>query len=148
MSETLRAAIVAEARTWLDTPFHHQGRVKGVGVDCAGVPIGVAQACGLDWADVAGYGRVPRNGVFQATVQAALQRIALADVQPGDLMTFAWRSEPQHIAVVSQLGPLRIIHAWQDAGRCVENDLDATWHGRLRGCYRWPELIGEGGQHG
>lgn len=25
---------VAEAITWLGTPYHHQGRVKGVGVDC------------------------------------------------------------------------------------------------------------------
>ena len=24
---------VAEALTWLGTPYHHQGRVKGVGVD-------------------------------------------------------------------------------------------------------------------
>ena len=25
---------VQEALTWLGTPYHHQGRVKGVGVDC------------------------------------------------------------------------------------------------------------------
>lgn len=31
MSENLKA--VAEAVTWLGTPYHHQGRVKGVGVD-------------------------------------------------------------------------------------------------------------------
>lgn len=30
-----RAAVVAEAMTWLRTPYHHQGRIKGVGVDCA-----------------------------------------------------------------------------------------------------------------
>jgi len=148
-STTLRASIVFEARTWLDTPFHHQGRVKGEGVDCAGLPIGVAKACGLTWADVSGYGRVPRHGVFQAVVQSTLQRIFVQEVQPGDLMVFAWRAEPQHIAIVSQTAPLRIIHAWQDAGRCVENDLDSTWRARLRGCYRWPELVEGGGiQHG
>lgn len=27
--------IVAEALTWLDTPYHHLGDVKGFGVDCA-----------------------------------------------------------------------------------------------------------------
>lgn len=140
----LRASIVFEARTWIDTPFHHQGRVKGAGVDCAGVPIGVAQACGLSWTDRAGYSRVPRGGVFETAVRSTLIRIALAEVLPADLMIFAWRSEPQHIAIVSQIDPLRIIHAWQDAGRCVENDLDTTWRGRLRGCYRWPELAGEG----
>lgn len=30
-----RAAVVAEARQWLRTPYHHMGRVKGAGVDCA-----------------------------------------------------------------------------------------------------------------
>lgn len=30
-----REAVVAEAHTWLRTPYHHQGDIKGVGVDCA-----------------------------------------------------------------------------------------------------------------
>lgn len=30
-----RTAVVAEARSWLRTPYHHMGRVKGAGVDCA-----------------------------------------------------------------------------------------------------------------
>src|ERR1700722_17931480 len=30
-----RTAVVAEARAWLRTPYHHMGRVKGAGVDCA-----------------------------------------------------------------------------------------------------------------
>lgn len=29
-----RAAVVAEARSWLGTPWHHCGAVKGAGVDC------------------------------------------------------------------------------------------------------------------
>ena len=32
----MRDDIVAAAREYLDTPFVHQGRVKGVGIDCAG----------------------------------------------------------------------------------------------------------------
>lgn len=36
MGEILkRAEIVREARHWLGTPYHHHGRVHGVGVDCA-----------------------------------------------------------------------------------------------------------------
>jgi cell wall-associated NlpC family hydrolase len=30
-----RAAVIAEARAWLRTPYHHMGRVKSAGVDCA-----------------------------------------------------------------------------------------------------------------
>jgi len=29
-----RQAVVAEALTWIGTPFHHAARVKGAGVDC------------------------------------------------------------------------------------------------------------------
>jgi cell wall-associated NlpC family hydrolase len=31
-----RDLVLAEARTWLHTPYQHKGRVKGVGVDCGG----------------------------------------------------------------------------------------------------------------
>jgi cell wall-associated NlpC family hydrolase len=27
--------IIAEANSWVGTPYHHHGRLKGVGVDCA-----------------------------------------------------------------------------------------------------------------
>lgn len=27
--------IIREAESWLGTPYHHHGRIKGVGVDCA-----------------------------------------------------------------------------------------------------------------
>lgn len=30
-----RLAVVTEALTWLGTPYHHEARVKGEGVDCA-----------------------------------------------------------------------------------------------------------------
>lgn len=29
-----RAAILAEAESWLRTPYHHMGRIKGGGTDC------------------------------------------------------------------------------------------------------------------
>jgi len=29
-----RAAVIEEARSWLRTPYHHMGRVKGAGCDC------------------------------------------------------------------------------------------------------------------
>jgi len=43
---TDRAAIAAEARTWLGTPYAHGQRLKGVGADCAGVPLEVYAAVG------------------------------------------------------------------------------------------------------
>lgn len=34
--------IVAEALSWVGTPYHHQAMVKGVGVDCAQLLVGIA----------------------------------------------------------------------------------------------------------
>lgn len=45
--DEVRAAIVAEAITWERTPFHHEARVKGHGVDCAMMPAEVYHAVGL-----------------------------------------------------------------------------------------------------
>lgn len=44
-----RAAVVAEARSWIGTPYHHEARVKGRqgGVDCAQLLIGVFSAPGV-----------------------------------------------------------------------------------------------------
>lgn len=29
-----RAAVIAEAITWIGTPYHHMGRIRGAGADC------------------------------------------------------------------------------------------------------------------
>lgn len=39
--------VISEAMTWLGTPYHHQGRVKGVSVDCATLLCEVYEAVGL-----------------------------------------------------------------------------------------------------
>ena len=44
---TARQAIIAEARSWIGTPYLHQGRVKGVGVDCAMLLLEVYERAGL-----------------------------------------------------------------------------------------------------
>jgi len=36
MDTQTRRCILEEAQSWLGTPFHHKGRVKGVGCDCGG----------------------------------------------------------------------------------------------------------------
>lgn len=47
MSVEQRQRVVEEAYKWLRTPYHHRGRVRGAGVDCAMLPAEVYHACGL-----------------------------------------------------------------------------------------------------
>src|SRR5262249_7468999 len=42
-----RAAVIAAARSWVGTPYHHHGRVKGVGADCATLLAEVYAEAGL-----------------------------------------------------------------------------------------------------
>ena len=41
MNAARRARIVATARSWLGTPYHHQASLRGVGCDCLGLVRGV-----------------------------------------------------------------------------------------------------------
>jgi cell wall-associated NlpC family hydrolase len=133
-----RAAIVQCARGYLGTPFAHQGRTKGVAIDCAGLLVCVAHELGLSQADVDGYGRQPDLQVFRSTLREHLGEKAFVDVQLGDILTFATPRE-QHLGIVAGLDPLSIVHAWEGAGRVVEHVLDQAWRRRVRGCFSFSE---------
>lgn len=50
------AAVIAEARRWIGTPYHHRASVFGAGVDCARMPIAVYSAVGIfPWYDPGEY---------------------------------------------------------------------------------------------
>ena len=58
-----RQAVLAEAESWIGTPFHHQGQVKGRqgGVDCAMLLLEVFLAAGsLRVAQASHVGRASR----------------------------------------------------------------------------------------
>lgn len=45
--ETEREAVDLEAQSWVRTPYHHEGRVKGAGVDCGQLLIETFAETGL-----------------------------------------------------------------------------------------------------
>lgn len=47
MLDSRRQLIIAEARTWLKTPFHHGQKLKGAGVDCLTFIVGVYENVGV-----------------------------------------------------------------------------------------------------
>jgi len=129
----IRDEFVAMARSYVGTPFHHQGRLPEVGLDCAGVVVCAARACGYDVQDVQGYGRIPANGLLEQAVLSHCDQVPIADARNGDIMLFAFRNEPQHLAIYADG---MIIHAYMQVNKVVENSLDDVWRSRLRGCYR------------
>jgi cell wall-associated NlpC family hydrolase len=129
----MRDKFIAAAKSYIGTPFHHQGRLPGVGLDCAGVVVCAAAACGIDIRDVRGYGRVPAGGMLEQAVLDHCDRVPLNEIRSSDIMLFCFLREPQHLAVFDN-GML--IHAYSSVGKVVENSFDDVWRARLRGCYR------------
>lgn len=107
-----RLALVAEAKTWLKTPWHHEGKIKGAGVDCGQILIEIYVACGLierpivdsypaDWALHRGEERY---------LQVVERYCHLVDVPlPGDLVVYRQGKTFSHGGLVIEW-PL-IIHA-------------------------------------
>ncbi len=141
MTPITREQIVAEARSWLGTPWVHQHRTKGVAVDCAGLVIGVARALGVvpETFDVQGYGRQP-DGTLLDVCDAHLQRVQRADLAPGDVIVVAVERDPQHMGIVVPYrgDMLGIVHAASIARRVIEHRLLFGAGMFFRRAYRFP----------
>jgi NlpC/P60 family putative phage cell wall peptidase len=121
----IKEDIVAEARKWLDTPYHHQARVIGHGVDCIGLIVGVCKALALPHADSVNYGRMPEGD----RLIMELRRHAGREVRPelaeaGDILVFRFLCKPRHVAIKTNSG---MIHSWAQMGKVVEHGLDKPW---------------------
>lgn len=135
-----RDQIVAEARTWIDTPFHHQGRLKGVGVDCVGVIVEVAHALGISSYDTLDYAPNPNPQAMRAELEAHLDRIDFAAAQPGDILWFRIELDPQHLGILTVAGSEPwMVHAFHRRGvdRVIEQRVPDWWRRRVVGCYRY-----------
>lgn len=129
--------VIALAEACLGTPFRHQGRVPGVGLDCVGVVIHVYNALGLPFYVRSDYGVSPNPRRMIAELETHLTRIPIPEARVGDVLHMAWRNLPQHLAILTPVG---ILHGYQTAGRVVEHPMDAAWRSRVRGAYRFPEV--------
>ena len=144
-----RAQVVAEARTWIGTRWHHQASIKGVGSDCIGLVAGVARTLGIVGGDefavdpaVRGYGREPDPDMLLAACARYLEPVHLPEVQLGDILLLRFSSEPQHFALISQRNPDYMLHAYAQARRIVENRIDAVWRSRIVRAYSYRGVYG------
>jgi cell wall-associated NlpC family hydrolase len=136
----LIAARFAEAvRGYLGTPWVHQGRLKGAGVDCVGVLMCAADEVGIAMQDVTNYPTQPYRTWMLDELRRQCVQVELSAVRLGDVLSFAWDSAPWHIGVVTSVDPLKMVHAWRQVDRVVETKLDASWRRRICGVWRFPE---------
>lgn len=140
---TTAADIAAAARSMIGTPFVHQGRVPGAGLDCSGLAICTAAKCGIKIRDVPNYRRSPRPAQMIAILEEHLDRVAIDDARVGDV-GFFWVLKPelpQHVGIiVDRPGGLAVVHAVADMKRAVEHVLSGFWRERLLRVYRFRGL--------
>jgi hypothetical protein len=55
---------------------------------------------------------------------------------PGDVLTFSFIVQ-RHLAIVTGINPLRILHAYEPYGKVVEGDADDLWIKRSRSWWRY-----------
>ncbi len=133
--------VVIAASSWIGTPFQHQARVKGIGVDCAGLVIGVAHQIGVTDYDIDGYPRVPDGAMMERVLGEQLIHVNMDNMQAGDVLLFGFMKYAQHLAIITQMNPVYIIHAYQPNGKVTHHRLDTVWRRRIRGVYRLPGVV-------
>jgi len=139
-----RSRIVAAARSWLGTPYHHQASLRDVGCDCLGLVRGV-------WRDL--YGDEPEETPPYAqhwAQHAASETLALAAARhlltcepaaarTGDVLLFRWRGHlpAAHCAILVE--PQRILHA-HDGAAVSEVAFTGWWRRHCSHAFSFPEL--------
>jgi cell wall-associated NlpC family hydrolase len=113
-----RQRVVAESKTWLRTPYHHMGRIKGGGTDCLMLLAEVYEATGvIRHVDVPFY---PPDWNLHRDSERYLQGLMRyareigGPPQDGDVAVFKFGRCFAHGAIVVSWP--RLIHAWCGAG--------------------------------
>jgi cell wall-associated NlpC family hydrolase len=130
--------IIAIAKTYVDTPYLHQGRVKGAGIDCCGLIICVAKELGLSDYDIDGYSPYGDGVDFLAEFNQQCPSRDLSEIELGDILIFRVSGNP-HCGILSELkGQQTVIHTYSTIGYCVEHILDGFWKSRLVAAFQFP----------
>lgn len=132
--------IVEVARSFIGTPWHHDARLKGVGIDCTGLIAEVWRECGVPVQDVRGYGKGDEYDAMVTAIAAHAFEVAGLRVQHGDVACFRGRQMWNHCGfVVIEGGEASLIHAYSSPSvmKVVEQPFDSSWWRRLVAAYRY-----------
>jgi cell wall-associated NlpC family hydrolase len=137
MTTVTRAQFVAEARTWVGTPYRHQGRLKGIACDCVGLVLCTAKALGLTDIEYLNYDKRP-DGTLRTHCETNMEPIPRAKLGDGDVLLFHWSRNPMHLAIVTDAAAGVIVHAYLPNRRVVEHRTDEKWWTQVAACYHVP----------
>ena len=122
-----RAALVAEARSWIGTPYVPMAAIKGVGADCGQSIIKIYAAAGVapdftpapycqDWHMHNSQER------YLEYVEAHLTQVENPGL--GDVVVFKFGLCFSHGGIITNLNPLTLVHAWMRGRSVTEERID------------------------
>ena len=124
------------ADRFIGTPYRHQGRTPGLGLDCAGVLVCALQSAGVEVEDCRTYNRVPPRNLLRDMVER--HRFTKENSPPiaGDVCLFWMRHERLvvHCGIVADNGE-ELIHV--EDGRLVERVPLRVWMPKLSATYSY-----------
>lgn len=158
---TTKQEIAATAESWEGTPFHHQGRAKGVGVDCIGLIVGICKDLDLKSGnhdpvngrhislheyDDPSYSANPNPTQLFKTLNVFCDPISPDELDVGDVILFTMDRWPQHVGIVTSITAQGtfFIHASQPVGKTILSRYDKRWKKLTAGQFRFPEAAFEG----
>ena len=154
---TIKQKFVDEARSWIGTKFHHQGRLKKSarhdgGCDCIGLIVGCMRDLKIpskivvngenkllcDF-DQGGYAKIPDGEMLFKALKNCMDEVDLGSAKIGDIALFKFEHMPQHVAIISDYDEqnLGLIHCYMQSGRVIEHMFDDGWKDRLVNVFRF-----------
>jgi cell wall-associated NlpC family hydrolase len=134
-ADLARQAVVAAARSWIGTPYHHMGRVKGAGADCATLLAEVYTEAGLCTAISIEY--YPQDWMLHRSEERYLGileqyvREIEGPPEPGDIVMYHFGRCWSHGAIV--IAWPTIVHAVLGQNVCLgDGERDGIVVGRSR----------------
>lgn len=108
-----RAEFIEEVKTYEGTNYRHQGRTKGVHVDCIGLIVCPLQALGWDLSYVPNtYRRIANPIELMVCLYDSndVYTISFEESKPGDIVLLNIRGHPRHFGVL--LDKNQFIHSY------------------------------------
>lgn len=134
-----RHLIVSKAREFLETPYHHQGRVKGAGVDCAGLVICVAHELNLSGYDINNYPKESDGIELKQLLNENAIVTKKRDI--GNIVLLKIKQVPQHCGIIGIKDDfMTLIHACRKRKKVVEIELTKQYVDKIVSIYQFPNL--------
>jgi len=135
---TKREQFVEEAKSWINTPFHHQGRTKGRGCDCLGLILGAASNVGINpYDDSIKYSHHVHTPTLIRNLRKYLVPISFEESKPGDILLLVDKGDPVHLGIRSEKG---FIHSYAQSRRVTDQIINEEWRNKILSVFRFPEI--------